>query len=105
MKTNQSKIESNDSLAVEAVRVRHSGEVIWFDGVKGYGFIRPSESTVNEGKDLFVHFHFVVMKTNYKSLRKGDVVEFYVGENAKGACAKEVKVTKPVEISEKGAEA
>lgn len=70
---------------------RHRGKVIWFQATKGFGFIRPDDSTVAEGKELFVHFHYVVQR-GFKTLNAGDVVEFAVGQNHEGPCAKDVKV-------------
>ena len=75
-------------------RERHLGEVLWFNSSKGYGFVKPKAPDVNEGKDLFVHFHFIVQR-GFKTLRKGDVVEFCVGKNANGPVAQEVKIITP----------
>jgi CspA family cold shock protein len=104
MQTKNHKNESQGSL--ENIRPRLKGNVVWFDGVKGFGFIKPSDPTVNEGKDLFIHFHHIVQRGGgYKSLKKGDEVEFFLGQNDKGPCASEVKITKPVETQEGSTEA
>lgn len=65
--------------------------MLWFDTVKGFGFIQPESKDVNGGKDLFVHFHFIVQR-GFKALRKGDTVEFCLGTNKQGAAAHEVKL-------------
>ena len=81
-------IESQPSLQG---RERHKGSVVWFNAQRGFGFIKPEDGTVNEGKDLFVHFHYIVQR-GFKSLQQGDVVEFCVGKNEKGVVAQEVKI-------------
>lgn len=64
---------------------------MWFNSSLGYGYIKPDCPVINEGKDLFVHFKYMVMR-GFKSLVKDDVVEFYIGQNHKGPCAIDVKV-------------
>ena len=93
MKTSQKKTDSAASLQT---RERHQGKVIWFNASKGYGFLRPEEKTVNGGKDLFVHFHYIVQR-GFKTLMQGDVVEFSVGENKSGPCAQDVKMIQAVD--------
>ena len=70
--------------------------MLWFNSSKGFGFLKPNDESVNGGKDLFVHFHFLVQR-GFKALRKGDLVEFSVGQNSKGAVAHEVKMIKAAE--------
>ena len=58
------------------------GTVKWYNSIKGFGFITPSDG----GKDIFVH------KTEAPdSLREGDRVEFDVGEGEKGPKATNVR--------------
>ena len=59
------------------------GTVKFFNSVKGFGFITPSDG----GKDLFVH-----KSEAPDSLRDGDRVEYEVGEGEKGPMAKNVRV-------------
>jgi len=87
---NQSQM-SQDSSASHDNRARHEGEVVFFKADRGYGFIKPKDPEVNGGRDLFVHFHFIVQR-GFKTLRKGDVVEFCLGENKQGRCAHDVKL-------------
>ena len=61
------------------------GTVKWFNNVKGYGFIEPSEG----GKDLFCHMSDIQME-GYKTLKDGQAVEYEVAESEKGPAAKNV---------------
>lgn len=92
----EKKASTTESSASPESRVRHKGRVLWFEAGKGYGFIEPDDKKINNGKDLFVHFHYIVQR-GFKSLIKGDVVEFCVGENKNGKCAHEVKILEAVE--------
>lgn len=57
---------------------KYTGTVIWFDPKSGYGFIaRDGE------KDLFVHFSDIVCN-GFKTLKKGQLVEFGLGTNNRG---------------------
>jgi len=67
---------------------RENGTVKWFNSSKGYGFIERSQ-----GGDVFVHFSSVSSE-GYKTLEKGQKVEFTVGDGPKGPQAQEVKVVK-----------
>lgn len=48
-----------------------TGTVKWFDPVKGFGFIEPSEG----GKDAFVHVS-AVQKAGLSGLNEGQKVEY-----------------------------
>ncbi len=61
------------------------GMVKWFNSKKGYGFIQSEE----EQGDIFVHFS-EIQQDGYKSLDEGDVVEFEVLKDDKGAKARNV---------------
>ena len=60
------------------------GNVKWFDGEKGFGFI-----TTEEGDDVFVHFS-AIQKDGFKSLAEDEEVEFEVVETEKGLQAENV---------------
>ena len=60
------------------------GKVIWFNKVKGYGFIGRSG-----GPDVFVHYTAIVA-TGYRVLSEGDEVEFEVVQGEKGPQAANV---------------
>ena len=61
------------------------GTVKWFSGPKGYGFISRQS-----GEDVFVHFKAIV-SDGYKTLIKGDKVQFDVERGPKGLQAANVK--------------
>ena len=48
-----------------------TGTVKWFDPIKGYGFIQPSDGS----RDAFVHIS-AVERAGLKSLREGQEVEY-----------------------------
>jgi CspA family cold shock protein len=60
------------------------GTVKWFNGTKGYGFIKRES-----GEDVFVHYKAIVGE-GYKSLNEGDMVEFDVEQGPKGLHASRV---------------
>lgn len=55
-----------------------TGKVLWYDPVKGYGFIAPDDG----GPDLFVHHTGIQGKL--RRLSEGQAVEFEIREVAKG---------------------
>lgn len=61
------------------------GQVKWFDNKKGYGFIEN-----DEGEDIFVHYSNIVIE-GYKTLEKGELVEYDVIEGTKGLQAENVR--------------
>ena len=61
------------------------GNVKWFDNKKGYGFIEKEGSA-----DIFVHYSNIV-SDGYKTLQKGETVEFELVEGEKGLQAEKVK--------------
>lgn len=63
-----------------------TGIVKWFSNSKGYGFISPNEG----GEDIFAHFSVITMD-GYKTLKKGQVVEYEVIKGPKGMHATEIK--------------
>lgn len=61
------------------------GTVKWFNGTKGFGFIKREE-----GEDVFVHYKAIV-GDGFKELHEGEQVEFEVEKGAKGLQAVKVK--------------
>ena len=74
----------NDTEAKEAMSI---GTVKWFSNSKGYGFISPTEG----GEDIFAHFSVITME-GYKTLKKGQIVEYEVTAGPKGQHATEIKL-------------
>jgi CspA family cold shock protein len=60
------------------------GVVKWFNGAKGFGFIRRES-----GDDVFVHYKAIVGE-GYKTLNEGDHVQFDVEKGPKGLQASNV---------------
>ncbi|AGB41037.1 cold shock protein [Halobacteroides halobius DSM 5150] len=60
------------------------GNVKWFDGEKGYGFIEREA-----GDDVFVHFS-AIEEEGFKNLEDGQAVEFEVVEGDRGPQAESV---------------
>jgi cold shock protein len=60
------------------------GIVKWFNNTMKYGFIISEE-----GKEIFVHFSEIQME-GYKTLKRGDVVQYELEETEKGVKAVQV---------------
>lgn len=60
------------------------GIVKWFNNTDKYGFI------IYEDREIFVHFSEIQVD-GYKTLRRGDVVEFEIENTPKGEKAVSVK--------------
>ena len=61
------------------------GTVKWFNDAKGYGFIKQEE-----GPDVFVH-HTAIEGEGFRTLEKGQGVEFEITSGDKGPQATGVK--------------
>ena len=60
------------------------GKVKWFNNTKGYGFIEREDGT-----DVFVHYSSI-KNEGYKTLDKGQDVEFEIIDGPKGPHADNV---------------
>ncbi len=65
-----------------------TGNVKWFNDVKGFGFIQPDDG----GDDVFVHFSAIQMD-GYKTLKQGAKVSFEVVAGPKGLLASNIQYT------------
>src|SRR3954447_21258684 len=64
-----------------------TGQVKWFNGEKGFGFI----SQDGGGADVFVHFS-AIAGSGFKNLEENQKVEFEVTQGQKGLQATDVRV-------------
>lgn len=55
------------------------GKVKWFNDKKGFGFIQAEEG----GDDVFVH-HTAIQSDGYRTLSRGQPVEFEMEQGPKG---------------------
>jgi CspA family cold shock protein len=62
------------------------GTVKWFNGTKGYGFIKRSN-----GEDVFVHYN-AIEGQGFRTLNEGDQVQFEVQQGPKGLQATKVSL-------------
>lgn len=62
------------------------GKVKWWNSLKGYGFIVPSDG----GKDVFAHFSNVIDYGKGKEPKEGESVEFEVVHGQRGPAAEKV---------------
>ena len=67
------------------VNLMEQGTVKWFNGNKGYGFIKR-----DSGEDVFVHFNSIIGE-GFRTLDEGDRVQFDVQQGPKGLQATNVK--------------
>ncbi len=65
-----------------------TGIVKWFSNTKGYGFISPEQG----GDDIFAHFSSITMD-GYKTLKKGQKVEFECTQGPKGLHAVSIQLS------------
>jgi len=66
------------------------GTVKWFNNSKGYGFISDEEQ-----HEVFAHFSSVEME-GYKTLKRGQHVEFELIDGPKGLQAQHIRPDEPV---------
>ena len=69
---------------------RLTGIVLWFDSVKGYGFLQRDDHD-NTEDNVFCHFS-AILGEGYKSLEDGQRVEFGIVDTPKGKQASEVEI-------------
>ena len=64
------------------------GFVKWFNDIKGFGFISPTDG----GPDCFVHFSAIMQASGRRTLVEGQQVQFDEVTGAKGPAALNVCV-------------
>lgn len=64
---------------------KKNGKVKWFNRIKGYGFIEPSEG----GKEVFVHYS-AINAEGYRNLYEGDRVVYEEVDFGRGPQARNV---------------
>ena len=67
---------------------RARGTVKWFDGKKGYGFIKTDTTD-----DIFIHYTGIKGE-GYRTIEEGQEVEFTVKQGKKGPEATDLVVVK-----------
>lgn len=68
-----------------------TGQVKWWSNARGYGFITLCSPSPDRGKDIFVHHTGIKpLNSNYKSLRKGEYVNFNLIDGPNGPQAVDV---------------
>jgi CspA family cold shock protein len=66
-----------------------TGKVLWFDAVKGYGFIAQDDGS----EDIFVHFRYINLVNDERvELQKNQSVSYEVEDGKKGQHAVNVSV-------------
>eukprot|EP00798_Chlamydomonas_sp_ICE-L_P009358 gene9358-16481_t len=68
-----------------------TGQVKWFNDRLGYGFCTVINESVHKGRDIFVHHSGIrPLTSNYKTLRKGEYINFNVMNGHNGMQAVDV---------------
>lgn len=63
---------------------KYIGQCKWFNDLLGYGFVTICEGT-DKGKDIFVHHTGIQpLNSNYKTLRKGEYLNFNIINGVNG---------------------
>lgn len=81
-----------DEISESSVPVgEHTGQVKWFNDRLGYGFCTVIDNGRNKGRDIFVHHSGIrPLSSNYKTLRKGEYINFNIMNGHNGLQAIDV---------------
>jgi CspA family cold shock protein len=83
-------MEINEVKEVEVVG-KYTGQCKWFNDKLGYGFVTICDGD-EKGKDIFVHHSGIKpLNSNYKTLRKGEYIQFNVVDGINGLQAVDVR--------------
>ncbi len=80
LRQEEKQLKDENEFLIEGKKL--NGEVKWFNGAKGYGFIKREGG----GKDIFVHFSDV-KKSDLKYLKEGEQLTFEIKNSDKGSFA------------------
>lgn len=70
---------------------KYTGQCKWFNDKLGYGFVTICSGD-DRGKDIFVHHSGIKpLNSNYKTLRKGEYIQFNIIDGMNGLQAVDVK--------------
>lgn len=70
---------------------KYTGQCKWFNDKLGYGFVTICDGD-EKGKDIFVHHSGIKpLNSNYKTLRKGEYIQFNVVDGMNGLQAVDVR--------------
>lgn len=70
---------------------KYTGQCKWFNDKLGYGFVTICNGD-DKGKDIFVHHSGIKpLNSNYKTLRKGEYIQFNVVDGMNGLQAVDVR--------------
>ena len=79
-----------DAISDKAPYGEFTGSTKWFNDKLGYGFITICDGN-DKGKDIFVHHSGInPLNSNYKTLRKGEYIQFNIVNGINGLQAVDV---------------
>ena len=70
--------------------MRMYGEVLWFDPIKGYGFIKSED--IDNQTSYFAHYSEINSEDKHKTLKQGDHVSFTETTHDGKICAGDITV-------------
>ena len=59
---------------------KNTGQIVWFDQKKGFGFVRVVDEG-EENKEVFFHFSSIMTENSFKKVYPGEYVSLDVEEN------------------------
>jgi CspA family cold shock protein len=74
--------------------MRVTGEVTWFNVMKGYGFIMVKTQGL-VGREVFAHYS-AIQDEGFKALTEGQIVEFEFVDGPKGPQAADIRTVRDV---------